>query len=79
MKWTLLQLGTAPGVSTLYLPDQMLPHVTRSPRPSLSVFAYGKQSRTGGIEGLGMRLGKLGEQQLSYSCLLSTIATTVPI
>jgi len=28
----------------------------KSPRPSLSVFAYCKQSKTGGVEGLGMRL-----------------------
>jgi len=31
-------------------------HVMKFPRPSSSVFAYCKQSETGGIEGLGRRL-----------------------
>ena len=31
-------------------------HMTRSPGPSLSVFAYCKQAKTGGGNGLGMRL-----------------------
>ena len=31
-------------------------HVIKSPRPSLAVFADCKRSKTGGIEGLGMRL-----------------------
>ena len=35
------------------------PHVIKSPRPSPSVFAYCKQSKTGGGNGLGMRLGEL--------------------
>jgi len=30
-------------------------HITRFPRPSPSVFGYCRQSKTGGIEGLGMR------------------------
>ena len=34
----------------------MPPHVTRSPWSSTSVFAYCKQSNTGGGNGLGMRL-----------------------
>jgi len=36
------------------LPD--VTHVTLSPRPSLSVFAHCKQSKTGGGNGLGTRL-----------------------
>jgi len=31
-------------------------HVMKFPRPSPSVFAYCKRSKTGGVEGLGMRL-----------------------
>ena len=31
-------------------------HVRRFPRPSPSVFAYYKRSKTGGVEGLGTRL-----------------------
>ena len=34
----------------------MSPHMTKSPRPSPSVFAYCKRSNTGGGNGLGMRL-----------------------
>jgi len=37
------------------------PHVTRSPRPSPSIFAYCKRSKTGGRNGLGMRLGEMCE------------------
>ena len=33
-------------------------HVMKFPRPSPSVFAYCKRSKTGGVEGLGTRLGK---------------------
>ena len=47
-------MGTAPRVSTFCLPD--ITHVTRSPRPSPSVFAYCKRSNTGGGNGLGTRL-----------------------
>ena len=36
------------------LPD--VTHVTLSPRPSPSVFAYCKRSKTGGTNGLGRRL-----------------------
>ena len=32
-------------------------HMMKFPRPSPSIFAYCKQSKTGGVEGLGMRLG----------------------
>ena len=32
-------------------------HVVRNPRPSPSVFAYCKRSKTGGGKGLGTRLG----------------------
>ena len=42
--------GTVPYVSTLCL------HMTKSPRPSPSVFAYSKQSNTGGGNGLGAGL-----------------------
>jgi len=31
-------------------------HVMKFPRPSPSVIAYCKRSKTGGVEGLGMRL-----------------------
>ena len=31
-------------------------HVIKTPRPSPSVIAYCKQSTTGGVQGLGMRL-----------------------
>ena len=31
-------------------------HITVFPRPSPSIFGYSKRSKTGGIEGLGMRL-----------------------
>ena len=31
-------------------------HVRRFPRPSPSVFAYWKRSKSGGVEGLGTRL-----------------------
>jgi len=31
-------------------------HVMKFPRPSPSVFAYCKRSKTGGVEGLGTRL-----------------------
>jgi len=34
-------------------------HVMKFSCPSPSVFAYCKQSKTGGVEGLGMRLGIL--------------------
>jgi len=37
-------------------------HVMKFPRPSPSVFAYRKRSKTGGIEGLGTRLSKLALQ-----------------
>ena len=42
--------GTVPYVSMLCL------HMTKSPRPSPSVFAYSKQSNTGGGNGLGAGL-----------------------
>jgi len=32
-------------------------HVMRFPRPFSLHFAHGKKSKTGGVEGLGMRLG----------------------
>jgi len=32
-------------------------YVMKFPRPSPSIFAYCKQSKTGGVEGLGTRLG----------------------
>ena len=43
-----------PSCLPLHLPDVM--HMTPSPRPSPSVFAYCKRSKTGGWNGLGMRL-----------------------
>ena len=46
--------GTAPLMSTLTSPD--VTHVTLSPRPSPSVFAYCKRSNTGRGNGLGTRL-----------------------
>ena len=45
-------------------------HVVRFTRPSPSVFAYCKQSKTGAGEGLGMRL-------VSIACLQSEIDTGI--
>ena len=40
-------------------------HVMKFPRPSPSVFAYYKRSKTGGIEGLGMRPREVEDHQIS--------------
>ena len=42
-------------------------HVRSFPRPSPSVFAYWKRSKTGGVEGLGTRLVYSASQQESKS------------
>ena len=47
------------------LPDVM--HMTLSPRPSPSVFAYCKRSKTGGRNGLGTRLRMFTEYILAHS------------
>ena len=36
-------------------------HVIRFPRPSPSIFAHCKRSRTGGVEGMGTRLARASE------------------
>ena len=46
--------GTGPRCLPSRLPD--VTHVTLSPRPSPSVFAYSMRSKTGGGNGLGTRL-----------------------
>jgi len=40
-------------------------HMMKFPRPSPSVFAYCKQSKTGGVEGLGMRIREVEDHQIS--------------
>jgi len=51
-------------------PSYLMPlQVTRSPRPSPSVFAYCKQSNTGGRNGLGMKLHTHGEILMYCYCL----------
>jgi len=41
-------------------------HVMKFPRPSPSVFAYCKRSKTGGVEGLGTRLGQASVAEVPY-------------
>jgi len=50
--------GLTWGLSPVCLPSVYLtlPHVTTPPRPSPSVFAYCKRSKTGGGNSLGTRL-----------------------
>jgi len=47
--------------------------VTRSPRPSPSVFAYCKRSNTGGGNGLGTRLGQ-AHHVLYRTCALTLVS-----
>jgi len=54
MKWKLLQWGTAPHVYTICLPDATASDHISQTFPS--IFAYCKRSKTGGGNGLGVRL-----------------------
>jgi len=56
-----LFIGHCPPVCLLSV-YQTSPHMTRSPRPSPSIFAYCKRSNTGSENGLGTRL-------LGWHCL----------
>ena len=63
----LFMAGTECKISLLYCMARhncVVDHMVRNPRPSPSIFAYCKRSKTGGGEGLGTRLlgeGKKGE------------------
>ena len=63
------------GLALVCLPSVYLMSllVTKSPRPSLSVFAYCKRSKTGGERGLGTRLYTCSD----FSSLPSFVTHTV--
>ena len=56
IKWEILWLATPLSLPSVYL---MSPHITKSPRPSSSVFAYCRRSTTGDGNGLRTRLHNL--------------------
>jgi len=68
--------GGRPGRSGLDLVYLTSPPMTRSPRPSPSVFAYcNKHSKTGGGSGLGTRLGLLCSHHLHIVTTVFTITS----
>ena len=48
------------------------------PRPSPSVFAYYKRSKTGGVEGLGTRLTSYSEVCHSVAMAMTPLAVSNP-
>ena len=66
----------SPLMSTLCLPDVM--HVTISPRPPPSIFAYCKRLKTEGGNGLGMRLTLIKLASYMYMCCCVICTTRFP-